>query len=119
MNLDIQHFKTLLEAEKSRLERELQGIGQKDSINGVTWQATQKEGEEVSDQDDVPGALEAYENNADVIAVLEAELHEVNHALQKIEDGTYGVCEVSNEPIELDRLEANPSARTSKAHMNE
>jgi DnaK suppressor protein len=119
MNLDIQHFKTLLEAEKSRLEKELQGIGQKDSSDGVTWQASQKEGEEVSDMDDVPSAIEAYGNNADIIAVLETELHEVDHALQKIEDGVYGICEVSNEPIELDRLEANPAARTSKAHMNQ
>ena len=119
MNLDIQHFKTLLEAEKARLEKELQGIGKKDTPDGVTWQASQKEGEEVSDLDDVPSAIESYSNAADVIGVLETELHEVNHALQKIEDGTYGICEVSNDLIELDRLEANPAARTSKAHINE
>ena len=32
--------------------------------------------------------------------------------------GTYGTCEVSGEQIEEDRLEADPAARTCKAHMN-
>ena len=49
---------------------------------------------------------------------LQARLTDVNVALGKIENGTYGICEVSGEPIEADRLEANPAARTNKAHMN-
>jgi RNA polymerase-binding transcription factor DksA len=46
-------------------------------------------------------------------------LNTVVHALGKIEAGTYGVCEVSGMDIEEDRLEANPAARTCKAHMAE
>ena len=41
----------------------------------------------------------------------------VDEALEKIEKGTYGICETGGEKIEEDRLEANPSARTCKAHM--
>ena len=31
--------------------------------------------------------------------------------------GTYGSCEISGEAIEVERLEANPAARTCKAHI--
>ncbi len=39
------------------------------------------------------------------------ELAEIDHALGKIEDGTYGICEVSGEMIGEMRLEAIPTAR--------
>jgi DnaK suppressor protein len=52
------------------------------------------------------------------VSTLQARLSDVNRALDKIEAGTFGSCEVSNEPIEADRLEANPAARTNKANMN-
>jgi Tfp pilus assembly PilM family ATPase len=50
---------------------------------------------------------------------FEVGLQEVMTALTKIEEGTYGTCEVSGDEIETDRLEANPAARTCKAHMNQ
>ena len=43
---------------------------------------------------------------------------EIDAALEKMEKGTYGICEVCNKPIEEDRLEANPAAKTCKEHMN-
>lgn len=50
---------------------------------------------------------------------LETRYRNITRALEKIADGTYGICELSGEPIEHDRLMANPAARTCKAHMNE
>ncbi|MBH47666.1 MAG: conjugal transfer protein TraR [Halobacteriovorax sp.] len=40
-------------------------------------------------------------------------LREIDVALRKIEEGTYGFCEVSEEPIEKKRLEKMPWARLS------
>lgn len=40
-------------------------------------------------------------------------LREIDVALRKIEEGTYGYCEVSEEPIERKRLEKMPWARLS------
>lgn len=40
-------------------------------------------------------------------------LREIDLALAKIEDGTYGICEESGEPIEKNRLEKQPWARLS------
>jgi DnaK suppressor protein len=40
-----------------------------------------------------------------------ARLGEVEAALQRLRDGSYGVCEVSDEPIPAARLMAEPTAR--------
>jgi RNA polymerase-binding transcription factor DksA len=48
---------------------------------------------------------------------LEGRRTDVKEALDKIEEGRFGICEECGEKIEEDRLEANPSARTCKAHM--
>ena len=41
---------------------------------------------------------------------LEESLQEVEHALQKYEAGTYGLCDSCGQPIEQARLEAIPQA---------
>lgn len=40
-------------------------------------------------------------------------IHKIDEALQRIEDGTYGYCEETGEPISLRRLEARPIATLS------
>lgn len=42
---------------------------------------------------------------------LRAELEEVERALAKLDDGTYGICETCGEQISAARLEAMPAAR--------
>ncbi|HLJ57903.1 MAG TPA: TraR/DksA C4-type zinc finger protein [Chthonomonadaceae bacterium] len=37
-------------------------------------------------------------------------VHEIDHALDRIADGTYGICEVTGVPIPIERLEAIPWA---------
>ena len=41
---------------------------------------------------------------------LKDQLTEVEHALQKFEEGTYGLCDDCGQPIDPDRLEALPQA---------
>ena len=45
------------------------------------------------------------------ITELYPTLGEIDHALAKIDDGTYGICEVSGQPIPKERLKAIPWAR--------
>ena len=47
---------------------------------------------------------------------LASRMHDVADALKKMDDGTYGICEVSGEEIPFDRLIANSAARTCIAH---
>jgi RNA polymerase-binding transcription factor DksA len=49
-------------------------------------------------------------------ADVEAEIAEVDAALLRVDDGTYGIDEVTGEPIDPARLEARPTARTNIGH---
>jgi len=112
---NIQHFKELLETEKTRVENELKTVGRKKNGN---WEATGIEEYDSAEDGEVADSIETLDNNNAIVLELENQLRDIKDALEKIENGTYGVCEISGEPIEIDRLEANPSARTCKMHMN-
>jgi len=60
-------------------------------------------------------AAEQGENKV-LASQLRSELDEVERALGKLDDGTYGKCETCEEPIVAARLEAMPSARFCIAH---
>jgi DnaK suppressor protein len=46
-------------------------------------------------------------------------LNEIDHALGKIDAGTYGICEGTGEPIGFPRLRLQPWARHSVAYQEE
>jgi len=118
MKKDIQHFKALLEKEKERLLQELSGLGRVNPGNEKDWEATPESMDTMrADKNEAADAVEEYEGRAAVEVMLENHLQKINAALQRIESNTYGVCEVGGEEIEEDRLEANPSATTCKAHL--
>ena len=56
---------------------------------------------------------ETFEREKDlsILEQVEAELADVEHALRRLEDGTYGICEACGQPIDEARLEALPAAR--------
>lgn len=68
--------------------------------------------DELSTVDNHPAdlATELYEREKDLSLKVhqEDELEKINAALEKIEKGTYGVCEVCKQPIPYDRLAAIP-----------
>lgn len=49
----------------------------------------------------------------------EEEVEEIKAALQAIEDGTYGRCQVCDEEIPYERLEALPTALTCIEHADD
>jgi RNA polymerase-binding transcription factor DksA len=119
MTLDTQRFKDLLLKEAGVLESELASIGRKNPDNKEDWEAVGTDvDEDNADEFDVADDLEQFENNKAELEQLEIQLNNVKNALKKIDDGKYGICEIGGELIELDRLDANPSAKTCKLHMN-
>lgn len=58
------------------------------------------------------GTSQAVERIAQVSAAksLDAKLHDVERALSKLNDGSYGTCDECGEPIGDERLEAIPWA---------
>ena len=53
------------------------------------------------------------ETNREMKSELEAQLAEVDAAMHRLATGTYGIDEVTGEPIDPARLEAFPVARTN------
>lgn len=62
------------------------------------------------DSGDRSQSLFTREIDATVEQTLEKRLQYVERALQKIEEGTYGICDDTGEPIPRERLEAVPEA---------
>lgn len=110
-------YKAKLEEEKKLLEDELNSMGKLDKATGE-WEATpEEETAPLSDESDMSDRSEDYNEKSALTETLDKRLEDINHALSKIGGESYGVCEVCGNPIEEDRLEANPAARTCKACM--
>lgn len=115
---DLAYFKGKLEKEKTLLEEELGTISKFDPENVNGWEATSDNiVVDSADENEVADKMEELEGNKAILNRLEPQLNEVRAALDRIEKGTYGICEISGDEIERERLEANPSARTSMKHM--
>lgn len=65
-----------------------------------------------SDREDNTTEVDEYTENLPVEITLEKNLQEVISALERMEKGTYGFCENCQKEIDIERLRANPSART-------
>ncbi len=105
---------TTLKAEKATLMEDLSSRGQRDA-NG-DWQGISTSKGEEADPTDVADNIEELATNVSLVEELERRLHDVENALEKMEKGAYGICEVGGEKITIERLKANPSARTCIEH---
>jgi RNA polymerase-binding transcription factor DksA len=115
---DTKKFEDLLKTEKDRLEEELGTVGRKNPDRPNDWEAIEGDvSVDTAEDAEVAEGIEQYENNSAVLGELEARLIEVKSALEKIENNSFGVCEVCGKEIEEDRLLANPAAKTCKEHM--
>jgi len=117
-DMDIDYFKDKLEEELLLVEKELNSIGRKNPDNKIDWEAEPTlMNEDSADPNETADNIEEYEGNTAVLKELEIRYNDIKNALAKIEKEIYGMCEISGEPIEEERLIANPAARTCKKHM--
>jgi RNA polymerase-binding transcription factor DksA len=117
-DIDVNYFKGKLEEELSLVEKELNNVGRKNPDNKNDWEAEPADFDtDSADTSETADKMEEFEENEAVLKELEVRYNDIKDALAKIENGTYGVCEVGGEPIEEERLIANQAARTCKKHM--
>ncbi len=118
MKKDTAHFKSELEKELKILEGELKSIARVNPENKNDWEAVpEKMDIDGADMNEAADGIESYEGNVAILDKLEPRYNEVNDALKRIKDGTFGTCSVCGKPIEDKRLEANPAATTCIADM--
>lgn len=114
------HFQTLLEQERTTLLKELASLGQINSDNAEDWELAPADLDIMeADRNEAADRIEEQQIEQGVLDNLEVRYRLVLHAIKRIKEGTYGICEIGGEKIEEDRLEVNPAARTCKAHMEE
>ncbi len=117
--MEIATYKNRLEEEKVRLENELSAIGKRRTDNPNDWDVVSPDLEQAAFRDEIADRLEEMDERKAAEVSLEKDLSDINRALDKIEQGIYGRCEICNEAIEEARLDANPSARTCKSHLEQ
>ncbi len=117
---DTTFHKHKLEAQLQAISAELATIGVLD-VTSDNWEAIPEHEEGVTHADENTNAdiVEEWNERQASLTDLEREYRDIKRALIKIENGSYGVCEVGGEPIEAERLTYKPDARTCTAHMNE
>jgi len=54
--------------------------------------------------------------SGDELDAAEADVEAVERALGRLDDGSYGTCEVCAGPIDAERLAAEPATRTCAEH---
>lgn len=120
MNLDV--FKKALQEEEQQLRDQLSELGIKNLVTptGVDWVATPAEpSTAVADENVAADRREDWIERRAEVAPLENRYNNIVRALNNIEAGTYGICEICRQPIEEERLNANPAAHTCIAHIND
>lgn len=104
---DVKHFRELLERERSRLAHARQAVHHDGSLLEETGDLAIGSGDHLADS-----ASETYLRELD--GGLEENagrlLEEIEAALRRIADGTYGLCVTCGKPIATERLEAVPYA---------
>jgi RNA polymerase-binding transcription factor DksA len=115
---NLESFKIRLEKEQDSLETQLGTIGRPNAESPGDWEAIQRDAEQEADSGDQAELLEQYQENSALVDILNKRHRDVLDALVRIENGSYGICAISGDPIENERLEADPAARTCKAHLS-
>ncbi|MGC8970943.1 MAG: TraR/DksA C4-type zinc finger protein [bacterium] len=109
MNIDVSYFREILLKKKKEIEHTLKNIRE--------LSASKSEIEligELSSSDDhlaeYASIVYDHENTLTVENILRDILNQIESALKRIEDRTYGICEICKKPIDEERLKAIPYA---------
>ena len=106
--IDTEHFRELLQEERKRVVAAIQNLH--DDHQGSISDET---GEDAAyDNHLADTATETYDRELDYTLEENSEhvLAEIDAALKRIDDGTYGICTSRGEQIPVERLEARPYA---------
>lgn len=96
---EIEEYRTLLESERKRLTQEVRSDEKNPDF-----------GDEGDDMDSEADEAEELENQLSVSDSQRERLNQIEEALEKIENGTYGICEECGRTISDKVLHAAPES---------
>jgi DnaK suppressor protein len=104
----LQTLRRALERERERLAGDVRWT---DRVTRELGEAQAEEGPSFGSLGDIASDLAGQEVAVTLARAEHRQLDEVEHALHRLDDGTYGTCETCGAAIDLARLEALPWAR--------
>ncbi|WP_026370208.1 TraR/DksA C4-type zinc finger protein [Kallotenue papyrolyticum] len=113
-HIDVQAFRRRLEARRAEIREEIARLEeQTPNINQDTGYGVKNHPAE--------DASEMYdrERSLAILGVMQRELQQIEHALERIDAGVYGLCEVCQQPIPAERLDARPYATLCITHQRQ
>lgn len=107
MSIDVDRFRAQLEGERERLVSARASVNHTESLTEESGDLATGPGDHLADN-----ATDTYMRELDEGLEENAErlLQEIEGALGRIADGTYGICTACGRQIDADRLEAVPWA---------
>jgi RNA polymerase-binding transcription factor DksA len=110
VSLSEEEIRRLLEEERTRLQQIRMSLATdagepaSDEVMGELSSA---------DQHDADLGTETFERERDlsILDHVDSQLADVERAVERLRQGTYGTCEACGRPIDEDRLRARPAAR--------
>jgi RNA polymerase-binding protein DksA len=105
MTVDIKKARTYLESERKRLNEEMEQLEA-----NVSSSEERREGSPFGKREEEATEALELEKRLALENRIRQELAKIEHALQKFEKGTYGLCDSCGKPIDPARLEALPQA---------
>ena len=105
MATDIKKLRSRLESERKRLFVELEELKA-----NVQTAEVRREGSPFGKREEEATETFELEKRLALEERLREQLTEIEHALHKFDEGTYGLCDICGKPIDPARLEALPQA---------
>jgi len=105
------HVRRRLDEERARLGEIRVGYEQEHLMTESETDSVAELSAHAQHQADLGTETFNRERDLTILEHIDAELSDVEHALRRLDDGTYGICEACGQPIADDRLEAMPAAR--------
>jgi len=102
---DLSPLRSRLESEREHLNKELEQLKA-----GARPAEERREGSPFGKREEEATETLELEKRLALEKSIRDRLSNVEHALQKFEQGTYGLCDVCGQPIDPARLEALPQA---------
>lgn len=105
-DLDLNQFRRLLQQERQRLQGEVGELGERDAGGD----AENEEPDQFQGMADQATDLFLREQDEAIGTTLRSEQERVDHAIAKLDTGTYGYCERCGIAIPKERLKVVPAA---------
>ena len=100
--VELEEFKVKLSARKVQIEK---------NLADTSLELDRMRDLELNDEGDYAAASAETTVDSAILVQQRKELNEIELALDKIKEGTYGICEMCEEPIGKPRLEVKTFAR--------